>query len=116
MPRIRSVVLGLVVPALQVLTDGGTPDRSHLGVQAFERIDPAVRGGTVTIDVATLRLTLSASCKKAFAGCSMDSELVIAAKNNTSLAAVEKVVGEKLQARAQPGEYIADAGGNWQKK
>lgn len=40
----------------------------------------------------------------------------IAAKNNTSLAAVEKVVGEKLQARARPGEYIADAGGNWQKK
>jgi uncharacterized protein YdbL (DUF1318 family) len=40
----------------------------------------------------------------------------IAAKNNTSLAAVEKVVGEKLQARAAPGEYIADASGNWRKK
>ena len=24
-----------------VITDGGTPDREHLGVQAFERIDPA---------------------------------------------------------------------------
>jgi homoserine kinase len=24
-----------------VVTDGGTPDRSHLGVRAFERIDPA---------------------------------------------------------------------------
>jgi hypothetical protein len=24
-----------------VITDGGTPDRDHLGVQAFERIDPA---------------------------------------------------------------------------
>jgi homoserine kinase len=24
-----------------VITDGGTPDRQHLGVQAFERIDPA---------------------------------------------------------------------------
>ncbi len=24
-----------------VVTDGGTPDRTHLGVQAFERIDPA---------------------------------------------------------------------------
>ena len=24
-----------------VITDGGTPDRGHLGVQAFERIDPA---------------------------------------------------------------------------
>ena len=40
----------------------------------------------------------------------------IAAKNGTSLAAVEKVVGEKLQARAQPGEFVADAGGNWRKK
>ncbi len=40
----------------------------------------------------------------------------IAAKNGTSLAAVEKVVGEKLQARAGPGEYIADAGGNWRQK
>ena len=24
-----------------VVSDGGTPDRTHLGVQAFERIDPA---------------------------------------------------------------------------
>lgn len=40
----------------------------------------------------------------------------IAAKNGTSLAAVEKVVGEKLQSRAKPGEYIADASGNWRKK
>jgi homoserine kinase len=24
-----------------VITDGGTPDREHLGVQAFERVDPA---------------------------------------------------------------------------
>ncbi|MEQ9642912.1 MAG: YdbL family protein [Alphaproteobacteria bacterium] len=40
----------------------------------------------------------------------------IAQKNGTSLAAVEKVVGEKLQSRAKSGEFIADAGGNWRKK
>ena len=40
----------------------------------------------------------------------------VAAKNGTSLAAVEKVFGEQLQAQAKPGEYIADASGNWRKK
>jgi uncharacterized protein YdbL (DUF1318 family) len=40
----------------------------------------------------------------------------IAQKNGTSLAAVEKVVGEKLIDRAAPGEYVADTGGNWRRK
>ncbi len=37
----------------------------------------------------------------------------IAAANGTSLAAVEMLVGEKLIARAKPGEIVMNANGQW---
>ncbi len=40
----------------------------------------------------------------------------IATANGTSLAAVEMLVGKKLIARAKPGDYIMNAGGQWVRK
>ncbi len=40
----------------------------------------------------------------------------IAQKNQTTLQAVEAVVGQKLISRASPGEFIQPAGGSWQRK
>ena len=40
----------------------------------------------------------------------------IASANGTSLAAVEMLVGKKLIARAKPGDYIMNAGGQWVRK
>ena len=40
----------------------------------------------------------------------------IAAKNGTSLQAVEAIVGEKLIRRAKPGEYVMDSAGRWHRK
>ena len=37
----------------------------------------------------------------------------IAAANGTSLAAVEMLIGKKLIARARPGDFIMNAGGQW---
>jgi uncharacterized protein len=40
----------------------------------------------------------------------------IAAKNNTSLEAVEAIVGPKLIAKQPPGYYVMNADGSWVKK
>ena len=40
----------------------------------------------------------------------------IAEANGTSLASVEAVVGEKLIARAMPGEIVMNASGQWVRK
>ena len=40
----------------------------------------------------------------------------IARQNGTTLDAVAALAGEKLIARAAPGEWITDAQGNWQQK
>ncbi len=40
----------------------------------------------------------------------------LADKNGTPLSAVEQVVGQKLIARAGPGEYVMTPGGQWVRK
>lgn len=40
----------------------------------------------------------------------------IARKNNTTLEAVEAIVGQKLLIRAKPGEYIKGDDGKWVRK
>jgi len=40
----------------------------------------------------------------------------IAAKNDTSPAAVAALAGQKLLQRAAPGEWIRDASGSWRRK
>ncbi len=40
----------------------------------------------------------------------------IAKKNNTSLQAVEAIVGNKLIKKAPPGTYVMDASGTWIRK
>jgi len=40
----------------------------------------------------------------------------IAEKNQTTLKAVEAVVGQKLISRANPGEFVQPAGSGWQRK
>lgn len=40
----------------------------------------------------------------------------IAAKNGTSLQAVEAIVGKKAIKRAKPGEFVMDSSGRWRRK
>ena len=40
----------------------------------------------------------------------------VAAKNGTSLQAVEAIAGDKLVRRAKPGEYVMDSTGRWHRK
>ena len=66
-------------------------------------VDPSAPGGVVT-----MVQNINGKRRAKYQG--------IAAKNGTSLQAVEAIVGKKLIRRAKPGEYIMDSAGRWRRK
>ncbi len=66
-------------------------------------VDPSAPGGVVT-----MVQNINGKRRAKYQG--------IAAKNGTSLQAVEAIVGKKLIRRAKPGEYVMDSAGRWHRK
>ena len=66
-------------------------------------VDPAAPGGIVAM-VQNIN------------GKRRDKYQSVAAKNGTSLQAVEAIAGDKLVRRAKPGEYVMDSTGRWHRK
>ena len=66
-------------------------------------VDPAAPGGIVAM-------------VQSINGKRRDKYQSVAAKNGTSLQAVEAIAGDKLVRRAKPGEYVMDSTGRWHRK
>ncbi len=66
-------------------------------------VDPAASGGVVA-----MVQNINGKRRNKYKG--------VAAKNGTSLQAVEAIAGDKLVRRAKPGEYVMDSTGRWHRK